>query len=98
MSKPCEYCGTPVDEGDYQDDGYRHTDGRCTEYLKAALETANKQAKGMADLAVHLQSELDRERGRADRLREALHQACRHIRNGAPAAALSLIDATVGQP
>lgn len=44
MSKPCEYCGTPVDESDYQDDGYRHTDGRCAEYLKAALGAANREA------------------------------------------------------
>ena len=70
-AKPCEMCGTPVDEGDYQDDGYRHTDGRCTEYLKAALGAANKHAAGMASLATHLQAELDKQRRKSD---EAAHK------------------------
>lgn len=72
----CEMCGTPVDESDYQDDGYRHTDGRCTEYLKAALGAANRHAEGLAKLSSHLQSELDQQRGRTD----AAEQKLTHIR------------------
>jgi hypothetical protein len=74
MSEPCEFCGTPVDDSDYQDDGYRHTDGRCTEYLKAALAAANKHAAGMASLATHLQAELDQVRRRADDAEHKLTQ------------------------
>ncbi len=56
MSDRCEMCGTPVDEGDYQDDGYRHTDGRCTEYLKAALGAANLEAVGLRDALARAQN------------------------------------------
>lgn len=77
---------------------HRREPSRCWECLTTILVGTKSHAQGLADLAVHLQSELDRERGRADHLREALHQAYRYIRDGAPAAALSLIDATVGQP
>lgn len=76
MSEPlrCEMCGTPVDASDYQDDGYRHTDGRCTEYLKAALSAANNEcarlAKGAAMWAAN-----------AERFREALDEIAMNAEN-----------------
>ena len=32
-----------MDASDYQDDGYRHHDGRCIEYLKVALRQVRDQ-------------------------------------------------------
>lgn len=78
----------------------KHADGlaKLATHLQSELDHLRRAIGDMEATSAELQRRAVAAEQEVIRLREALHQSYRYIRDGVGAAALSLIDATVGAP